>query len=168
MPSKQNYCWCLFSNIWPFDVTASKPVFISNGGFPCITEYGLGGCIITHFVKNFEKCCKHTLFGGYAPIITKLHSGIKKIITILHGGLGWVVSWDPKYKLRNIWTAPCTPILLTKKVKIQMCNLTSSRLLRDPAKGPVAYGSTANAVGISHHPHSTCRNLHTDKIITYR
>ena len=59
-------------------------------------------------------------------------------------------------------------IVEKKEARIQMYNLTSSRLLRDPAKGPVAYGSTANAVGISHHPHSTCRNLHTDKIITYR
>ena len=121
------------------------------------------------FCHEFRKMLQTHVFGGTPRLLQNYIAGSKKLSQYYMGRWGgWVVSWDPKYKLRNIWTAPCTLILLTKKVKIQMCNLTSSRLLRDPAKGPVAYGSTANAVGISHHPHSTCRNLHTDKIITYR
>ena len=67
------------------------------------------------FVANSEKCCKYTFLGGSAQIITILHRGVIKIyynitwggssqfITILQWG---GVSRDPKFVLRNIWTAP--------------------------------------------------------------
>ena len=68
------------------------------------------------FVANSEKCCKYTFLGGSAQIITILHrGGLSKFITILHGGglpnllqyyNGGGVSRDPKFVLRNIWTAP--------------------------------------------------------------
>ena len=68
------------------------------------------------FVANSEKCCKYTFLGGSAQIITILHrggyqnllqyymgGGSSQFITILQWG---GVSRDPKFVLRNIWTAP--------------------------------------------------------------
>ena len=73
--------------------------------------------MFTHFVANSEKCRKYAFLGGSTQIITILHrGGSLKFITILQGGglpdlLQYYkgeggVSRDPKFVLRNIWTAP--------------------------------------------------------------
>ena len=67
------------------------------------------------FVANSEKCCKYTFLGGSAQIITILHrggyqnllqyymgGGLPNLLQYYNGG----VSRDPKFVLRNIWTAP--------------------------------------------------------------
>ena len=72
--------------------------------------------MILRFVANSEKCRKYTFLGGSAQIITILHrggyqnllqyymgGGSSQFITILQWG---GVSRDPKFVLRNIWTAP--------------------------------------------------------------
>ena len=74
--------------------------------------------MISHFVANSEKCRKYTFLGGTAQVITISHGGVIEIyynitwgggpcqfITILQWG---GVSRDPKFVLRNIWTAPYT------------------------------------------------------------
>ena len=72
--------------------------------------------MISRFVANLEKCRKYTFLDGSAQIITILHrggyrnllqyymGGSSRFITILQWGRG--VSRDPKFVLRNIWTAP--------------------------------------------------------------
>ena len=74
--------------------------------------------MILRFAANSEKCRKYMFLGGSAQIITILHrGGLSKFITILHGGGGLLnllqyykggagASRDPKFVLRNIWTAP--------------------------------------------------------------
>ena len=58
--------------------------------------------MITRFVANSEKCCKYTILGRSAQIITK--GGYQNLLQYYMGG--GVVSRDPKFVLRNIWTAP--------------------------------------------------------------
>ena len=76
--------------------------------------------MFTRFVANLEKCRKYAFLGGSTQIITILHrggqqnllqyymggppGGSSRFITILQGGGG--VPRDPKFVLRNIWTAP--------------------------------------------------------------
>ena len=81
-------------------------------------SYFLYGSIGTHFVANLEKYYEYVFLGGSAQIITILHrggyrhllqyymgrGGSSQFITILQWGGG--VSRDPKFVLRNIWTAP--------------------------------------------------------------
>ena len=55
------------------------------------------------FVANSEKCCKYTFLGGSAQIITIFHGGVIKIYYNITWGGSF---WDPKFVLRNIWTAP--------------------------------------------------------------
>ena len=73
--------------------------------------------MISRFVANSEKCCKYTFLGGSAQIITILHRGVIKIYYNITwgGGLpnllqyynrGGGVYGDPKFVLRNKWTAP--------------------------------------------------------------
>ena len=71
--------------------------------------------MISRFVANSEKCRKYTFLGGSAQIITILHRGVIKIYyNITWGGVFPIyynitmggVSRDPKFVLRNIWTAP--------------------------------------------------------------
>ena len=74
--------------------------------------------MISRFVANSEKCRKYTFLGGSAQIITILHRGgvIQIYYNITWGGglpdlLQYYkgeggVSRDPKFVLRNIWTAP--------------------------------------------------------------
>ena len=59
--------------------------------------------MISRFVANSEKCRKYTFLGGSAQIITILHrGGYQNLLQYYMGG----VSRDPKFVLRNIWTAP--------------------------------------------------------------
>ena len=70
--------------------------------------------MISRFVANSEKYRKYTFLGGSAQIITILHRGVIKIYyNITMGG----VSRDPKFVLRNIWTAPYLflPIIIINK-----------------------------------------------------
>ena len=79
--------------------------------------------MISHFVANSEKCRKYTFLGGSTQIITISHGGVIEIyynitwggssrfITILQWG---GVSRDPKFVLRNIWTAPYERVILLK------------------------------------------------------
>ena len=74
--------------------------------------------MFTHFVANSEKCCKYAFLGGPPRLLRYYIGGVIEIyynttkgggessrfITILQGG--GVVSQDPKFVLRNIWTAP--------------------------------------------------------------
>ena len=53
---------------------------------------------------EFGKCRKYTFLGGSAQIITILHRGVIEIYYNITMGGG--VSRDPKFVLRNIWTAP--------------------------------------------------------------
>ena len=73
--------------------------------------------MISHFVANSEKCRKNTFLGGPPRLLRYYIGGLSKFITILHGGGGLPnllqyyngggrVSRDPKFVLRNIWTAP--------------------------------------------------------------
>ena len=74
--------------------------------------------MISCFVANSEKCRKYTFLGGAAMIITILHRGVIKIYYNITWGGGlpdllqyykgeeFGVSRDPKFVLRNIWTAP--------------------------------------------------------------
>ena len=64
---------------------------------------------------NSEKCRKYMFLGGFAQIITILHRRVIEIYynTTKGGGLPDLlqyykggVSGDPKFVLRNIWTAP--------------------------------------------------------------
>ena len=60
------------------------------------------------FVANSEKCRKYTFLGGSAQIITILHvwgGGLPDLLQY-YKGEGGGVSRDPKFVLRNIWTAP--------------------------------------------------------------
>ena len=68
------------------------------------------------FVANSEKCRKYAFLGGSTQIITILHrrghwnllqyykggGGLPNLLQYYNGG----VSRDPKFVLRNIWTAP--------------------------------------------------------------
>ena len=76
--------------------------------------------MISRFVANSEKCRKYTFLGGSAQIITILHRGgyrnlsqyymggaLPNLLQYYNGGEG--VSRDPKFVLRNIWTAPYWP-----------------------------------------------------------
>ena len=57
----------------------------------------------SRFVVKLEKCCKYAFLGGSTQIITILHKVVIEIYyNITMGG----VSRDPKFVLRNIWTAP--------------------------------------------------------------
>ena len=73
--------------------------------------------MISRFVANSEKCRKYTFLGGSAQIITILHrGGYQNLLQYYMGGglpdlLQYYkgeggVSRDPKFVLRNIWTAP--------------------------------------------------------------
>ena len=72
--------------------------------------------MISRFVANSEKCRKYTFLGGSAQIITILHrGGYQNLLQYYMGGglpnllqyyNGGGVSRDPKFVLRNIWTAP--------------------------------------------------------------
>ena len=70
--------------------------------------------MISRFVANSEKCRKYTFLGGPPRLLRYYIGGLSKFITILHGGglpdlLQYYrggVSRDPKFELRNIWTAP--------------------------------------------------------------
>ena len=74
--------------------------------------------MISRFVANSEKCRKYTFLGGSAQIITILHrEGHWNLLQCYMGGGGLPdllqyykgeggVSQDPKFVLRNIWTAP--------------------------------------------------------------
>ena len=71
--------------------------------------------MITRFVANLEKCRKYTVLGGPSRLLREYIGGLSKFITILHGGglpdllqyyNGGGASRDPKFVLRNIWTAP--------------------------------------------------------------
>ena len=72
--------------------------------------------MISRFVANSEKCCKYTFLGGSAQIIAILHrGGYQNLLQYYMGGvfpiyynitMGGGVSRDPKFVLRNIWTAP--------------------------------------------------------------
>ena len=73
--------------------------------------------MISRFVANLEKCRKYTFLGGPPRLLRYYIGGLSKFITILHGGGGLPdllqyykgeggVSRDPKFVLRNIWTAP--------------------------------------------------------------
>ena len=74
--------------------------------------------MISRFVANLEKCRKYALLGGSAHIITILHrGGYQNLLQYYMGGVfpvyynitmggGGGVSRDPKFVLRNIWTAP--------------------------------------------------------------
>ena len=73
--------------------------------------------MISRFVANSEKCRKYTFLGGSAQIITILHRGGYQNLLQYYMGRGGLpdflqyyngggVSWDPKFVLRNIWTAP--------------------------------------------------------------
>ena len=74
--------------------------------------------MFTRFVANSEKMSQIRVSRGPTKIIAILHRGVIEIdynttkgggsslfITILQGG---EVSRDPKFVLRNIWTAPKT------------------------------------------------------------
>ena len=72
--------------------------------------------MFTRFVANSEKCRKYAFLGGPPRLLRYYKGGVIEIyynttrggssrfITILQGGGG--VSRDPKFVLRNIWTAP--------------------------------------------------------------
>ena len=73
--------------------------------------------MISRFDANSEKCCKYMFLGESAQIITILQrggyrnllqyykgGGLPNLLQYYKGG----VSWDPKFVLRNIWTAPNT------------------------------------------------------------
>ena len=72
--------------------------------------------MITHFVVNYEKCRKYVFLGGSAQMVMILHredhwnllqhymGGVSPIYYNITMGGG--VSRDPKFVLRNIWTAP--------------------------------------------------------------
>ena len=72
--------------------------------------------MILRFVVNSEKCRKYTFLGRSAQIITILHrGGYQNLLQYYMGGgladllqfnNGEGVSRDPKFVLRNIWTAP--------------------------------------------------------------
>ena len=85
------------------------------------------------FVANSEKCRKYTFLDGYARIITILHrGGYRNLLQhYMGGGLPDLlqyykgeggVSWDPKFVLRNIWTAPYSFSLANQ------CPLASRRI----------------------------------------
>ena len=52
------------------------------------------------FCSNSEKCRKYMFLGGSAQIITILHAG--GVFPIYYN----ITMGDPKFVLRNIWTAP--------------------------------------------------------------
>ena len=93
--------------------------------------------MISRFVANSEKCCKYTFLGGSAQIITILHrGGYQNLLQYYMGGglpdllqyyKGGGVSPDPKFVLRNIWTAPNdhTYYLTAKSQNSQMSNTES-------------------------------------------
>ena len=58
--------------------------------------------MILRFVANSEKCRKYAFLGGSAQIITILH----KVVIEIYYNITMGVSRDPKFVLRNIWTAP--------------------------------------------------------------
>ena len=67
------------------------------------------------FVANFETVANTCFQGGLPRLLRYYIGGLSKFITILHGGglpnllqyyNGGGVSRDPKFVLRNIWTAP--------------------------------------------------------------
>ena len=68
------------------------------------------------FVANSEKCRKYAFLGGPPRLLRYYMGGSLKFITLLQRGgafpiyynitRGGGVSPDPKYALRNIWTAP--------------------------------------------------------------
>ena len=73
--------------------------------------------MFTHFVDNSEKCRKYAFLGGADQIMTILHrgghwnllqyykgGGLPDLLQYYKGEGG--VSRDPKFVLRNIWTAP--------------------------------------------------------------
>ena len=75
--------------------------------------------MITRFVAKSEKCRKCMFLGGSAQIIMILHrGGYRNLLQYYLGGgvlpiyynitMGGGVSRDPKFVLRNIWTAPYT------------------------------------------------------------
>ena len=79
--------------------------------------------MITHLVANSEKCRKYAFLGGSAQIITILHrGGYRNLLQYYMGGglpdlLQYYkgeggVSRDPKFVLRNIWTAPNTTLFI--------------------------------------------------------
>ena len=75
--------------------------------------------MFTRFVANSEKCRKYAFLGGPPRLLRYYKGGVIEIyynttrggrgssrfITILQGGGGGVYR-DPKFVLRNIWTAP--------------------------------------------------------------
>ena len=76
------------------------------------------GSIISRFVANSEKFRKYSFLKGSAQIITILHrGGYQNLLQYYMGGSSWfitILQWgggvsrDPKFVLRNIWTAPNT------------------------------------------------------------
>ena len=62
--------------------------------------------MISRFVANSEKMSQINVLGGSAQIITILHGGggYQNLLQYYMGGGGF--SRDPKFVLRNIWTAP--------------------------------------------------------------
>ena len=81
--------------------------------------------MFTHFVAILEKCRKYAFLGGSTQIITILHRGGYQNVLQYYmgeGGLpnllqyynGGGVSRDPKFVLRNIWTAPYVYFKLDK------------------------------------------------------
>ena len=73
--------------------------------------------MISRFVANSEKCRKYTFLGGFAQIITILHKVVIEIYYNITRGRGGV-SLDPKFVLRNIWTAPNST---DNNAKINIC-----------------------------------------------
>ena len=73
--------------------------------------------MFTRFVANSEKCCKYAFLGGPPRLLRYYKGGVIEIYynTTKGGGLPDLlqyykgeggVSRDPKFVLRNIWTAP--------------------------------------------------------------
>ena len=73
--------------------------------------------MFTHFVANSEKCRKYAFLGGPPRLLRYYKGGVIEIYynTTRGGGLPDLlqyykgeggVSRDPKFVLRNIWTAP--------------------------------------------------------------
>ena len=71
----------------------------------------------THFVSNFEKFREYAILGKHPYIISILHRGIFSIYYSITwgGGLPNILQYynrgggvyrDPKFVLRNKWTAP--------------------------------------------------------------
>ena len=85
--------------------------------------------MILCFVANLEQCHKYTFLGGSAQIITILHrGGHQNLLQYYNGGR---VSRDPKFVLRNIWTAPYDTGNVRARLLHRLPRVLFSKLFRD-------------------------------------